>query len=164
VIFVTVGTQLPFPRLIATVDAWAGRNGAVEVIAQTGPCEAPPAHLRAYDFMPPGELDKCMRSAEVVVAHAGIGSILTAQRYRRPIIILARRAAQGEHRNDHQVATARHLGGRPGIAVAAEAEDVARLLDGRADLACGDGISEFAAQTFTDRLHAFITAGQRPAP
>ena len=33
-IFVTVGAQLPFDRLVDTVDAWAGRKGDTEVLAQ----------------------------------------------------------------------------------------------------------------------------------
>jgi UDP-N-acetylglucosamine transferase subunit ALG13 len=165
VIFLTVGTQLPFPRLIDAVDAWAGRNPGIEVIAQTGPiAAAAPKHLRAQPFMPPGDIDRNVRTAEVVVAHAGIGSILTAQRHRRPIIIVPRRASQGEHRNDHQVATARHLGGRPGIAVAEDTDALLRLLDDRARLACGDGISDHADPAFTDRLRDFILTGRKPGP
>ena len=36
-IFVTVGTQLAFDRMIKAVDEWAGARGRTDVFAQVGP-------------------------------------------------------------------------------------------------------------------------------
>lgn len=127
-IFVTVGTQLPFPRLIGAMDALAPTLQE-PVIAQTGPSpEATWTHLDVRPHLEPAEFGALFTAARVIVAHAGVGTILSAKRYGRPLIILPRRHALGEHRNDHQLATARQMDGQPGIHVAWETGDLAALL------------------------------------
>ncbi len=47
-IFLTVGTQLPFDRLVAAVDAWAARQPGQEVFGQIsdpGPAGYRPKHF-----------------------------------------------------------------------------------------------------------------------
>jgi len=39
VIFVTVGAQMPFDRLVGAVDTWAGTNNRRDIFAQTGETE-----------------------------------------------------------------------------------------------------------------------------
>ena len=54
-IFVTVGTQLAFDRLIGAVDAWAARTPGSDVFAQTGPGTYTPRHIEYAAFIsPPG--------------------------------------------------------------------------------------------------------------
>ena len=50
--------------------------------------------------MRPSEFEAVLREASVIVAHAGIGTVLKAYKYRKPIILVPRQAAFGEHRND----------------------------------------------------------------
>ena len=69
-----------------------------------------------------------LRQASRIVSHAGIGTVLKAKEYRKPIILFPRRAATGEHRNDHQMATCAQLEGRPGIFVAYDDAALAQLL------------------------------------
>ena len=76
---------------------------------------------------------RTVAEAELVVAHAGMGTVITAGEHGKPIVLLPRRAAQGEHTNDHQVDTARWLRTRPGIRVAdAEADLPAAIAAARA--------------------------------
>lgn len=155
-ILVTVGTQLAFDRLVEAVDLWVGNNPKERAFAQIGPAEYTPKYLESRDFVPPDQADALFREANLIVSHAGMGSILTALKYKKPILIMPRKAALGEHRNDHQLATAKWLGGKPGVTVAWEAVDVARLLDDRASLRGGDGISEFASPELIANLKNFI--------
>ena len=61
--------------------------------------------------------------ARLVVAHAGVGSVVSAGEQGKPIVVLPRRAALGEHTSDHQVETVGWLRGKPGVHVAdSEAE------------------------------------------
>ncbi|MEL6978597.1 MAG: glycosyltransferase [Pseudomonadota bacterium] len=129
-IFATVGTQLPFERLIRALDRMAPAIGA-PVIAQTGALSFAPAHIETHSVMAPTEFDERFRSAELIVAHAGIGTILMAKRHGKPLIIFPRRAALGEHRNDHQIATARSFAEEIGVHVAYEEEDLERLISER---------------------------------
>ena len=108
-IFVTVGTQGQFDRLIRTVDEWAGLRGRTDVFAQTGPSDYRPEHIRSKPFIDPTEFRKHVESASLVIAHAGMGSIITALEFGKHIIVMPRRADLGEHRNDHQVATAKRF-------------------------------------------------------
>lgn len=156
VIFVTVGTQLPFDRLISAVDAWAQINPAERVFAQVGPGKYKPAACEFADFVPPDRANLLFQESSLIVSHAGMGSILTALRYRKPILIMPRKASLGEHRNEHQLATARWLGGKPGIFVADSVEDISSILSRRSSLKSSDGISQFAGTEFTDRLRQFI--------
>lgn len=164
-ILLTVGTQLPFDRLVSAVDAWAGAHPGVEVFAQIGPTSLVPRHMQHTPFMPPAQADALMRRADLIVAHAGMGSVLTAQALHKPIVIVPRHASLGEHRNEHQLATARWLEHRPGVFVAWEPADVAGLLDQRAALADGStgrpAISPVATGPLVDRLRAFVADAPR---
>lgn len=126
-IFVTVGTQLPFPRLIEAMDAHAAATEE-DVIAQVGPAPGEWPHLDVRPHLAPAEFDVLFARARVVVGHAGIGTILTARRHGRPLVVLPRRHAFGEHRNDHQLATAQQVTGLPGLHVAWETADLPALL------------------------------------
>lgn len=158
-IFVTVGTQLSFDRLVAAVDAWAGLNPSVEVFGQVGPTAFRPKHFPFAQFVSPVRAEELMRGAELIVAHAGMGSLLTALGYGRPIVIMPRKASLGEHRNDHQLATARWLAGRPGVSVAWEESEVAARLDGRAKILSAAPIPRYAGEEFVQRLRGVVLEG-----
>lgn len=127
-IFVTVGGQLPFDRLVHTVDQWAMNEGREDVFAQIGDSSRTPSHIRWERFLSPTEFQAKARESDVMIAHAGMGSILTAIELGKPIVVMPRRAHLGEHRNDHQWATVNRLSKDVGIVVSAdERELVARL-------------------------------------
>jgi UDP-N-acetylglucosamine transferase subunit ALG13 len=113
-LFVTVGTQLPFDRLVSAVDDWASRHQA-DVFAQTGSSSLKPRHIGWKDFIDGAEANERIRTADLVVAHAGMGTILTRLETGLPMIVMPRRAALGEHRNDHQIATAKRLSHLKGL-------------------------------------------------
>lgn len=107
-IFATVGTQLPFPRLLNALDNIAGRHG-LEVIAQTADPDYLAGNLTTYDQLAPQRFDEIFTAADLIVAHAGIGTLLTAIKREKPLIFFPRQASLNEHRNDHQMATVRDL-------------------------------------------------------
>jgi UDP-N-acetylglucosamine transferase subunit ALG13 len=127
VILATVGTQLPFPRLIKALDQLAPRLSE-PVICQTGRTQLKLHNIEQHEGFAPREFDELFKTARVVVAHAGIGTVLAAKKYHKPLIVFPRRAAFGEHRNDHQLATAEQLARHRGIYVAWTKEDLEILL------------------------------------
>ena len=137
-IFVTVGSQMPFDRLIRAVDRWAMTHADQQVVAQIGDSAYVPQAM-AYDHsLPPAEFVRRMMEAEVVIAHAGMGTIISAAEFCKPMVLLPRRGSLRETRNDHQVATAKWLRTKPGIFVA-DSEDelpavLARALADSADI------------------------------
>ena len=126
-ILATVGMQLPFPRLMAALDRLAPLLGA-RVLAQTGPDTGRYPGLETVERLLPQDFAVAVAQARVIVAHAGIGTVLTAKAACKPLILFPRRHALGEHRNDHQIATARQLQGERGLHVAWGEADLERLL------------------------------------
>ena len=102
-ILVTVGTHTQgFPRLIRQMDDIAA-DLAEEVVMQIGVTDYTPQHARFFRFAGQDELERLNEEADVVVTHAGVGSILTALGYGKPVIVVPRLAALGEHTDDHQL-------------------------------------------------------------
>lgn len=131
-IFLTVGTQLPFGRLVSMMDEIAGELG-LDVFAQTAEPKAAYANIRHAPFLTPDDYDDLLSRTRILVGHAGIGTILTAIRAEKPVIIVPRKASLGEHRNEHQRATARYLSGHEGVYVAENRDDLTEILQ-RPDL------------------------------
>jgi UDP-N-acetylglucosamine transferase subunit ALG13 len=163
VIFVSVGTQLAFDRLISAVDGWAATSPDRKVFAQIGPSRFRPNHIDHAQFISPQECVEHMKAAEAVVAHAGIGTILTALELGKPLVVMPRRADFGEHRNDHQLATARRFAALGRVSVAFDESEVATKLDELHQIAARPQISAEAPQDFVAALRAFI-AGQPLSP
>ena len=155
-IFVTVGTQLAFDRLIMAVDQWAGENPNESVFLQIGPGSYQPQHGEFSNFVAPDKANELFKTADLIISHAGMGSILTALKYKKPILVLPRKASIGEHRNEHQLATAKWLGNKSGVFVAYSELEIPNILDSREKLKSGEGISEFAQPEFIQRLQTYI--------
>jgi len=108
-LFLTVGTQLPFDRLVAAADAWAAAHPEHAVLAQIAEGAVVPRHMEFVRTMPRDAFGDAVAGADVIIAHAGIGSLLTALDHGKPLVVMPRKAAFGEHRNDHQLATVREI-------------------------------------------------------
>jgi UDP-N-acetylglucosamine transferase subunit ALG13 len=156
VILVTVGTELPFDRLVKAVDQWAKLHGRSDVFAQIGENAWEPAHFPFRDFLEPAEFSERLRSADLIVAHAGIGTILSALRYGKPLLVMPRRADLGEQRNDHQLATAERLLDMGKINVAFDEQELLHRLDCAEEIAAGSRIGLAAGEELLAALRQFI--------
>lgn len=159
-IFLTVGAQMPFDRLVRAVDDWAGRRGVADVVAQIGATACRPRHLRCCAFLDPPSFTEHVRAARLVVAHAGMGSILTALEHARPILVMPRRGALGETRNDHQVASAARFARLPGVRVAHDEAALSRCLDQLESIRADAPISAVASPELLGVLREFVFAGR----
>jgi UDP-N-acetylglucosamine transferase subunit ALG13 len=161
-VFVSVGSMMPFDRLTRAMDGWAALNPDVPVEIQIGKGEYEPRHARWVRKLPLSDYQARVEGCALFVAHCGMGSIISAIEAGKPILMLPRLAAMGEHNTDHQLATAKHVGTRPGLHVAADVDDLharaSALLADAANAAAGTPapISRFADPAFTDRIRAFI--------
>lgn len=160
-IFLTVGTQEPFDRLVAAMDAWAATHD-VPVFGQLGalkPGSHRPQHFEWREFITADEYQRRLETSSLIVAHVGMGSIISALTYGKPLVMMARRAALGEHRNEHQLATAAKFEGRPGLHIATDAADVGPLMDRVLAAGANGGSGDFsphASPQLIDTLRAFI--------
>jgi UDP-N-acetylglucosamine transferase subunit ALG13 len=157
VIFVTVGVQLPFDRLIRAVDELAPLLSQ-PVFAQTGRTSYRPSNIQYSETLAPREFGERFDEASMIVSHAGIGTIMRALKLSKPIVVFPRYASNGEHRNDHQLATCAQLKDRDGIYVAHTASDLQDLLT-RAELGSPDMATlEAKRRQFTLALRSHLSA------
>ena len=152
-IFVTIGTQIPFDRLIEILDRIAPELNE-DIYAQALRGKYKPKHFKLIDFIEPDEFEKVFAQARLIVAHAGMGTILSALRNSKPLVILPRLASLGEHRNDHQNATAQMIKEKKYAYVATNEKELRELL--HMDLRPLKKIGEFASESLVKSLKDFI--------
>lgn len=158
-IFVTVGAQMPFDRLVRAVDEWARRANRSDVFAQTGDTSWQPQHIEWTPFLDPPAFRDRVREAAAIVAHAGMGSIITALTAGKPILVMPRRGDLRETRNDHQVATARRFKELGRVAVAFDEQELAEQLDNIAALRASERAADAASPELIAALREFVEAG-----
>jgi beta-1,4-N-acetylglucosaminyltransferase len=108
-IFVTVGNDFrSFDRLLRKIDEIALRTPK-EIVIQKGYSTYRPRNAKYFDFVPMDTAVEYVKNSELVISHAGIGTIILCKEYGIPILILPRRKKYGEHMNDHQMEIARIL-------------------------------------------------------
>jgi len=107
-IFVSVGGQLKFPRLINWVLEWVSLNHYPEqVILQTNEDNlfSKLPNVRFVNKLDSGEFNALLGQCTIFISHAGMGNIINAAKLYKRALYLPRIASLNEHRNDHQLAT-----------------------------------------------------------
>ena len=155
-ILVTVGHQLPFDRLVRTVDAWAERSGRRDVFAQVGRTTYRPKQFQAVEMMTPAELGRRIAEASAIVAHAGIGTIAAALEAKRPLLVLPRLVRFNEVRSDHQIPTAKHFEGKGYLLAAYDEDELMKKLDLVESFRPATNIPDRASPELIERLRRFI--------
>lgn len=107
-IFLAVGTQFGFDRLVKVVDEAIGRQLIQDtVFAQIGPGSYLPKRMEYVVSLEKEEFDTVLNSCDAMISHAGIGNIALALKMGKPLLVMPRLKRFGEVVNDHQVDTAR---------------------------------------------------------
>jgi UDP-N-acetylglucosamine transferase subunit ALG13 len=112
--------------------------------------------MEARETIAPAEFETPVGQARLIISHAGIGTVLTAARCKKPILLMPRRADMGERRNDHQLATVRKLAGRPGIVLALDESELAARIDQGLTLDESTAVQSPTARQLHTALAAFI--------
>lgn len=150
-IFVTVGTQdKQFTRLIRAVEN-AVITGKIidEVIIQAGNTEYESEYLKVLNYIPFDEFNKYLESADIIITHGGVGSILNALKLKKKIIALPRLQKYGEHINDHQLQVVKKM------------TDKGYILSCKNEDELADKIKEaesFTVKEYNSNTESFITA------
>lgn len=111
----TIGLSVKFDRLVKEMDRIAAGLDE-KVVMQIGYTDYVPKNAEYFSFMPLDEIENFYRLARVVVCHAGIGTIMTAMKYSKQIVLVPRFKRYGEVHNDHQLEIATEFE-KEGIAV-----------------------------------------------
>ncbi len=131
----TFGFRRLLERVVGTIPP------GITVRYQTGHTDTSGLGIEGRDFVPADQLTDWMASADVVIAHSGVGSALTALSVGKCPVLVPRERAHNEHVDEHQFEIAAELEGR-GLA---ETTTVERL---------GMGVLELAARKRVERVDA----------
>jgi UDP-N-acetylglucosamine transferase subunit ALG13 len=124
-LFVTLGTIYPY-RFDALVDAILSTGLAdSRTVWQLGATTRKALPGTAVPQMGAAEFENCARAADVVITHAGVGTIMHLLEMGLFPVVVPRRAKRSEHVDDHQAQIAGLLNGRA-ISMVSEAEELNR--------------------------------------
>ena len=116
-VFVTLGTIKPY-RFDALVDAVLSSGLADDsTVWQLGATTRADLPGRVASLLDPEEFAEAVRNADVVVTHAGVGTILELLDAGMHPVVVPRRARRGEHVDDHQTEIADFLAGTAALTV-----------------------------------------------
>ncbi|WP_163712917.1 glycosyltransferase [Mangrovibacterium lignilyticum] len=150
-IFITVGTQAPFDRLIELVDQWACHSN-MKCFAQTNKGKYIPKNIEHKEFLTEQEFNAHFNEAKIIISHAGMGTIISSLKNGKILLTLPRLAEFKEHRNDHQYATTKAFAQKEYIYPIYNESDLLKHLNKLSQLKCLKQIGDHA----DDDLLAFI--------
>ncbi len=124
--FVTLGFERrPFDRLLEAVDEGIARRIIPEAtLVQTGHSQYSLRRCQSIPFLPYAEMRAALKAAEVIIAHAGVGTLLECLRLNKIPILFPRSPHLGEHVDDHQIVFARIMGEHKKALVAYDGEQL----------------------------------------
>eukprot|EP00980_Cylindrotheca_fusiformis_P017850 scaffold5653_cov147-Cylindrotheca_fusiformis.AAC.12 len=108
-VFVTVGTT-QFDELIGSVTSpvaleWMVSHGYKSLIIQYGRGQKPKIEsifktmaIRSYDFQP--SLDADMRRADLIISHAGAGTVMEALRLQKKLVVVINTKLMDNHQEE----------------------------------------------------------------
>ncbi|MCA9417691.1 MAG: glucuronosyltransferase [Candidatus Omnitrophica bacterium] len=155
-IFVTVGAQMPFNRLVEAVDQWAGETGREDIFAQIGPTDWRPGYIQWTKFLDSAQFFEKFDAADTIVAHAGMGTILSALVRGKSILVMPRQGSLRETRNDHQVATAKRLLDLGKVEVAFDEKELLEKLQAIDRLKKPSPIGPYASPDLIEAIQRFV--------
>ena len=103
-ILVLLGTQKnDFHRLLDAVQKNID-NGTItdKVIVQAGYTKFESSNMEIFDLIPIDKMNNLIDTAQLVITHGGVGSIIGALKKQKKIIVMPRLSKYGEHVNNHQ--------------------------------------------------------------
>ncbi len=103
-ILVMLGTQNnDFHRLLDEIEKNI-KNGNIneEVVVQAGYTKYKSDNMKICGLMPKNDLEELIKKADLIITHAGVGSVEMSLEQNKKVIAIPRLKKYGEHVNDHQ--------------------------------------------------------------
>lgn len=110
-LFFIAGTQLPFKRMDeAIAQLLADPHHSYKITYQSGQKDnIEQEHLTEYRLMAENNFITEIEKTDLIIAHAGVGTLLECIERKKPVLMFPRQAKLNEHRNDHQISTAKKI-------------------------------------------------------
>lgn len=153
-IFISVGTQLPFDRLIKLVESvFDNRN--CELFFQVGIDGYKPHIGTSKETLEQAEYAERLKSCDLFICHCGTGSLVSAVEFNKPVICMPRLVEHREHRNNHQYDASRKLDGSV-FRVVDSAEQLMDLLDELYSVGLKTNYGELVNNEFVRKLDSLV--------
>lgn len=104
-VFAVVGTQkFQMNRFLQELDDLVER-GLIQdsIFAQIGASNYIPRNYQYSDFLSKEDFEQKMEECDLVITHGGVGTIISALKKNKPVIIYPRLSKYSEHVDDHQL-------------------------------------------------------------
>lgn len=127
-IFVTLGTQdKTFPRLLKAVEKLKTNE---QIVMQIGSTEfnTKKKNIKIFKYLSLDEFNNYMTKADVVITHAGVGTIIHGLKLHKKMIVAPRLKKYKEHVNDHQTQILKTFSDSEYILPLYDFEDLEKLL------------------------------------
>ena len=145
-ILVTLGTQKEqFTRLLDYIE---NSNIKDEIIVQAGHTKYSSKKMKIFDFIPYDKMNEYIEKADLIITHAGTGSILMPLKKGKKIIACPRIAKYEEHVDDHQLQI---------VEVFKEEGHILELSDSNNLNDLIKGINQFKPKKYKSNSEKFIT-------
>lgn len=108
ILVITGTSSWDFSRLIKEMDRIAATTDE-EIVMQISDTRYEPKNAKFFRFVSDEEFETLFQNARLIVSHAGIGSIISTFRHKKPLILVPRREKFQEHFDDHQTDIAGEL-------------------------------------------------------
>lgn len=105
-ILICVGaSEYGFERLLKIVDELCDEKklDGKHIISQLGSSSYLPHNFKYFKLIGRNEYEKYVEHADVIISHAGTGSVIPPLKKGKKVIVFPRRECYGEHLDDHQL-------------------------------------------------------------
>lgn len=129
-IFVCLGTQkFQCNRLLKEIDSLV-YNAVLEeeVFAQIGNSDYIPLYYNYIDFLDKHKFEEKIRQCTLLITHSGVGTIIAAMNYQKPIIVYPRLKKFKEHVDNHQLEIANAFSKNGQVLVCHEKENLIEVI------------------------------------
>lgn len=130
-VFVSVGTQkFPFDRLLKLAEQAAQAGGPKDqYFAQSGFCNYTPQCITCKPFLQKEEFEQQIQDCDLLIVHGGVGTIITALKYQKKVVVIPRLGKYGEHVDNHQMQIARSFEQKGLVLCYREGDDILALVE-----------------------------------
>ena len=127
---------MPFDRMVLAVYEWFTQlpqgPSNWQVVAQVGQTALTLPEVngwKTHAVLAEHEFHNYCRWADLIMGHAGMGLVLTALDFGRPMLLMPRQGQKRETRNDHQFSTARWLQNQKGVVIAWDEKELKQKME-----------------------------------
>lgn len=126
-IFVTIGSTYPLDRLIIQMDK-IGADKKYNIFAQIGESQLEPKNIKWTKFLNYTAGQKKMDNSDIIISHAGIGTIIEALSKNKKLILFPRLKEYGEAVDDHQLEICEAFYKKFGINYTVDLKKISKLI------------------------------------